>query len=129
MCLYEALWDSATRVEDQYQACIVAHFMAHAHVEPVTQLDWHLRALHAADAVGDERVRGFYPSLYANLGETCLRLGDLTRAGQYTEMARAAEQVLPNDFYGRMIRSLIARITEAVEEGHALTMDGGTLAT
>lgn len=59
--LYTELWDEATGSGNQYQACAVAHFMAHAHVEPESQLDWHLRALHAADAVGDERIRAFYP--------------------------------------------------------------------
>ncbi|HLQ30528.1 MAG TPA: hypothetical protein VK140_14950 [Ktedonobacteraceae bacterium] len=59
--LYTELWDEATGSGNQYQACAVAHFMAHAHVEPKSQLDWHLRALHAADAVGDERIRAFYP--------------------------------------------------------------------
>ncbi len=61
--LYEGLWTEATRAEDGYQACVVAHFMAHAQVEPDAQLDWHLRSLQAAEAVDDERVRAFYPSL------------------------------------------------------------------
>ncbi len=77
--LYADMWAEATRAENQYQACVVAHFMAHAHIMTPGAADWHLRALHAADAVGDERVLGFYPSLYANLGEVNLRLGNLAR--------------------------------------------------
>src|SRR5438067_9497621 len=77
LALYNALWAEATCVEDLYQACIVAHFMAHAHIEPEAQLAWHLRALQSAEAVGDERVRAFYPSLHANLGDVDLRLGNL----------------------------------------------------
>ncbi|MGZ6389187.1 MAG: hypothetical protein ACXWQZ_07985 [Ktedonobacterales bacterium] len=65
--VYEELWESATRAHDQYHCCIVAHFMAHAQVEAEAQRAWHLRALHAADAVYDERVTSFYPSLYGNL--------------------------------------------------------------
>lgn len=115
--LYIDLWDEAVRTENQYQACIVAHFMAHAHVEPEEQFDWHLRALHAAEAVDDERVNTFYPSLYANLGEVSLRLGNLAQARIYITRASETEHVLQDDGYGRMLRSLIMRVTQAVEEG------------
>lgn len=117
--LYSDMWAEATHAEDQYQACVVAHFMAHAHVDPEAQRDWHLRALHAADAVGDERVRGFYPSLYANLGEVNLRLGNLAQAREYISRANEVQQVLPDDGYGRLIRSLIVRVTQAVERDNA----------
>ncbi len=108
--LYADLWEKAIRAEDQYQACVVAHFMAHAYFEPVTQLAWHLRALRAADIVNDERVHTFYPSLYANLGEVYLRLGNSAQACKYIARARETEHVLQEDGYGRMIRSLIVRI-------------------
>jgi hypothetical protein len=113
--LYDTLWVEATRAGDHYQACVVAHFLAHAHIEPEAQLDWHLRALQAADAVGDERVRAFYPSLHANLGDVYLRLDNLSQAQEHIDKAREAERVLPDDGYGRMIRSLIVRLTQTVE--------------
>ena len=113
--LYDAAWVEVTCAEDEYQACIVAHFMAHAHVEPEAQLDWHLRALQAADAVRDERVRAFYPSLYANLGDVYLRLGNLTQAQEHINKAREIEHVLPDDGYGRMVRSLIVRLTQTIK--------------
>ena len=110
--LYDALWVEAIRAEDQYQACVVAHFLAHTHIEPDAQLDWHLRALQAADNMGDERVRAFYPSLHANLGDVYLRLGNLTQAQEHIDKALEFERVLPDDGYGRMIRSLIVRLTQ-----------------
>jgi hypothetical protein len=91
-------------------------FMAHAQIEPQAQLTWHMRALHAADAVKDDRVSAFYPSLYANVAEVSLRLGMLSQARQYLNQAHAAKQILPDDSYGSMIRSLIARITEAMAQ-------------
>ena len=115
--LYDALWAEATRAGDQYQACVVAHFLAHAHIEPEAQLDWHLRALQAANAVGDERVRAFYPSLHANLGDVYLRLGNLTRAQEHIDKARETEHILPDDGYGRLVRSLIIRLTQTVSSG------------
>ncbi len=113
--LYEGLWTEATRAEDDYQACVAAHFMAHAQVEPEAQLVWHLRALRAAEAVDDERVRAFYPSLYANVAEVYLRLGNLIQAREHIDKARETAHVLPDDHYGRMIRSLIQRVGQTIE--------------
>jgi len=112
--LYKTWWSEATRAEDPYQACVAAHFMAHEHDEPEVQLDWHLRALGAADDVDDERVHVFYPSLYANVGEVYLRLGNLPQAREHIDKARAHEHLLRDDGYGRIIRSLITRVTQAV---------------
>jgi len=78
----------------------IAHFMAHAHTDAAMQRDWHLRSLQAADAVGDERVHGFYPSLYANLGEVNLRLGNLAQVREYTNKAREVAYMLSDDGYG-----------------------------
>ncbi|GHO61947.1 hypothetical protein KSC_008390 [Ktedonobacter sp. SOSP1-52] len=113
--LYLEMWDEALRTEDQYQACVVAHFMAHACTEPGEQLLWHQRALKAAEAVGDESVQGFFPSLYANLGEVCLRLGDREQARVYATRAQEVAHLLQDDGYGRMIVSLIERVLQATE--------------
>ena len=117
--LYDGLWAETTRAGNQYQACVVAHFLAHTHLEPEAQLDWHVRALLAADAVGDERVRAFYPSLHANLGDVYLRLGKLTQAQAHIDKARETEYLLPDDGYGRLIRSLIIRLTQTFERENA----------
>lgn len=117
--IYDALWAEATRGGDQYQACVVAHFLAHAHVDPEAQLAWHLHALQAADAVGDERVHSFYPSLHANLGDVYLRLGNLTQAQEHIDKARETEGVLLDDGYGRLMRSLIIRLTQAIERDNS----------
>jgi len=117
---YEGLWETAIRSDDQYHRCIVAHYMAHAQGEAETQLAWHLRALHAADAVHDERVRAFYPSLYGNVADAYLRIGDLAQAQCYIEKASAAASILQDDGYGRMIQGLIARVTQAVSPDDAV---------
>lgn len=113
--LYKTLWEDAMRDEDHYQACVAAHFLAHTYAVPECQLTWHLRALHAANAVGDEHVHTFYPSLYANLSEVYLRLGDHTKAREYIDKARQTTHVLLDDGYGRMIQSLINRLTQTLE--------------
>jgi hypothetical protein len=115
---YAELWERVLHGGDQYQACVIAHFLARAQEEPEMQRDWHLRALRAAEsaqAAGDKRVEAFYPSLCGNLADVSLRLGDPAAAHDYLERARAAEHLLPDDGYGRMIRGLIARLTREVE--------------
>lgn len=83
------------------------------------QLVWHLHAIQAADVVGDERVSAFYPSLHANLGDVYLRLGNLVQAQEHIDKARETESVLPDDGYGRMIRSLITRLTQTIERDNS----------
>ena len=82
-------------------------------------LVWHLHALQAADAVGDERVHSFYPSLHANLGDVYLRLGNLTQAQEHIDKARETEHVLPDDGYGRLMRSLIIRLTQTINRDNS----------
>lgn len=112
--LYADLWTATTRAGDPYWACVVAHFMAHAQDAPEAQLDWHQRALRAADAVGDGRVRAFYPSLHANLAEVYGRLNRLVEARHHLDAARAAAPALADDGYGQMIHRLIARLTQTL---------------
>ncbi len=108
--VYQPLWEQLHAAGDTYHACIVAHFMAHVQAEPAAQLDWHRRALHAAETSGDERVAGFYPSLHANLADTYLRLGDVASARQHVERAQATAPALDESGYGRMVQSLIDRL-------------------
>jgi hypothetical protein len=118
---YEAIWAAATRAGDAYRACIAAHFLAHAHTAPDAQRDWHERALRAAEsanAAGDTRVCGFYPSLYANLAEVCLRLGERTPARAYLDKAQASAAVLSDDGYGRMMHGLMDRLTRTLADDH-----------
>jgi len=68
----------------------------------------------ATKAADDERVRTFYSSLYANVAEVYLRLGNLTQAREHIDKARETAYVLPDDGYGRMIRSLIVRVSQTV---------------
>lgn len=110
-------WDAALRTDDQPTACVVAHYLAHAQETPAAALDWHRRALAAADAADDERLHTFYPSLHANVAEAALRIGDLTAARQHVVAAQAIAHRLGADGYGRMSRALIARLATATALG------------
>lgn len=107
------LWDAALRTGDQPAACVIAHYLAHAQEAPSATLDWHRRALAAADAAADERLSAFYPSLHANVADAARRVGDLPAARRHIAAAQVAAHRLDNDGYGRMIRALIARLEVA----------------
>lgn len=116
---FAAIWAAAMQAGDAYRACIAAHFLAHAHTTAEAQRDWHERALRAAEAAtadGDARVLDCFPSLYANLAEVALRLGEQARARGYLDQARASAAVLGDDSYGHMIGGLIDRLMHALSD-------------
>ena len=71
-------------------------------------LHWNQVALHHAAAVTDERVNGFYPSLYLNLGWSHEQVGNLAEAGRYYELATTRLADLPDDPYATIVRKGVA---------------------
>lgn len=82
--LYQEAWGAAG---DDYEMCIAAHYVARHQEDPQDKLHWNQEALARADAVGDERARGFYPSLYLNLGQSYEALGHQAEARRYYDLA------------------------------------------
>jgi len=82
--LYQQAWDLHA---DDYEACIAAHYMARFQDTPEETLHWNQIALEHADAINDERVEEFYPSLYLNLGRSHEVLGDQAEAQRYYDLA------------------------------------------
>src|SRR5215470_5632474 len=72
--LFLQAWEAAT---DDYEACVAAHYLARQQDTPQESLHWNRECLQRADRVGDERVRGFYPSLHLSLARAHEKLGDL----------------------------------------------------
>ena len=104
--LFLQAWESAA---DHYDACIAAHYVARHQKSPADTLHWNQVCLDRADLVGDERVRGFYPSLHLNLARAHLDLGDPDAARDH--FRRAAERVrdaAPGP-YGEGIRFAVAK--------------------
>jgi len=75
--LYQQAWDLQA---DKYEACIAAHYMARFQDTPEETLRWNQIALERANAVSDESVKEFYPSLYLNLGRSHEALGNHSEA-------------------------------------------------
>jgi tetratricopeptide (TPR) repeat protein len=81
---YQKAWESA---QDDYEACIAAHYLARHQDRPEERLHWNRVALEKAEAVGDARVREFYPSLYLNMGRSHELMGNRTEAKRYYDLA------------------------------------------
>jgi hypothetical protein len=109
--LFDRAWLAA---RDDYERCVAAHYVARHQDTPADTLAWNLRCLELADAVGDERVAGFYPSLHLNIGQSHEDLGDPEAARLAYRRAAAVVEGLPQDDYGRLLRDAVARGLERV---------------
>ena len=82
--LYREAWDART---DDYDACVAAHYLARFQDTPEETLYWNQEALARAKSVDDERVQGFYPSLYVSLGHSYELIGDEMEARRCYQLA------------------------------------------
>lgn len=123
--LFQRAWDIAA---DDYEACIAAHYLARHQSTPEDTLRWNQECLDRADLVGDERVRSFYPSLYANMGQAYSSLGQPALAHAYFVRAAECVQVTSEGPYGDWIRFAIAdglRGTASAAGAHGAGESGG----
>lgn len=81
---YQQAWQAA---QDDYEACIAAHYMARHQDDPHERLHWNQVALDRANAVTDDSVEEFYPSLFLNMGRSYELLGDADEARRYYNLA------------------------------------------
>ena len=98
--LFMQAWEACT---DDFEACVAAHYVAR-HQSPEDALHWNQVALARAEAVGDKRVQGFYPSLYLNLGHSYEVIGNLAEAKRHYELAAERVGNLEADPYGNTVR-------------------------
>ncbi|MDA2810596.1 tetratricopeptide repeat protein [Nocardiopsis sp. RSe5-2] len=120
--LFARIWDDIGGDQgDPLHVCVLAHSMADVQDDVAEELAWDLRALSAADHITDERaaqagvplsVAGLYPSLHLNLGECYRKLGDLDRAREHLDHARATIGTLNDDDYGKLIRGGLEQLAE-----------------
>jgi hypothetical protein len=99
-------WDTAT---DDYERFIAAHYVARCQAVPEDALTWNARCLSLADAVGDQRVAGFYPSLHLDVGQACEDLGRLAEAREHYAAAERGFGALPDSEYGATVRAAVIR--------------------
>jgi hypothetical protein len=82
--LYQQAWEARA---DDYDACIAAHYVARFQDSAEESLRWNQAALTHAQAVDDERVREFYPSLYLSLGRSYELTGRQAEAQRWYDLA------------------------------------------
>jgi len=108
--LFQFAWEQSS---DDFERCIAAHYVAR-HQSPDGALVWNQRSLDLARAVNDERVRGFFPSLYLNMGKAYEELGNLKDARQFYAMTEEVLNSLPDNQYGRNLRDAAQRALKRV---------------
>ncbi len=103
--LFEQAWDAR---KDDYDACVAAHYLARHQDNPHAIFEWNREALNCANAVSGNRIQGFYPSLYLNMGHSYEKLGNRVEARRYYEMAADKLNDVPDGAYKDVVRSGIA---------------------
>jgi len=103
--LFRQAWKVAT---DDYDACVAAHYVARHQKTPDDTLRWNQECLDRADRVGDDRVRGFYPSLHVNLGRAHQELGHRENALDHYRRGRDCIKDVPPGPYADGLRFAIA---------------------
>lgn len=111
--LFLQAWQGST---NDFEACIAAHYLARHQKTPEDMLYWNQEALTRAEAARDERVEGFYPSLYLNLGYSFEMSGEFTAAKEYYRLAEEKAADLPPGSYGEVVRDAIARGFERIRQ-------------
>ncbi|GAA3962135.1 hypothetical protein GCM10023085_50800 [Actinomadura viridis] len=124
--LFARIWDDIGGEQgDALHVCVLAHSMADVQDDVRQELMWDLRALAAVSLITDERVAqagvplsvaGLYPSLHLNLSECYRKLGDLDRAREHLQQARAGIDALGDDEYGQLIKGGLEQMAEQLGE-------------
>ena len=96
--LYEQAWEAA---QDDFDACVAAHYMARHQEDPENRFFWNQLALKRANAVADSRVQEFYPSLFLNMGHSFELIGNLDEAKRYYDLAAELGVIHQADQFNR----------------------------
>ncbi len=103
--LFLQAWEAR---QDAYEAAIAAHYVARHQDSMEAMWEWDQRALTHAQAVEDERVRDFFPSLYLNMGKSYEAIGEPAEARRHYDLAAARLADLPEGPYRDVVAQGIA---------------------
>lgn len=104
--LYRQAWELHA---DDYEGCIAAHYLAREQDTLADSLAWNQAALDHALAAPLERIGGFLPSLYLNLGWSHEVLADIAQARACYAQGAALLDTLPPDPYTDTVRDGLMR--------------------
>jgi tetratricopeptide (TPR) repeat protein len=117
-------WEVST---DDFEACMAAHYVARHQTSMEGKLSWNREALARAEAVGDERVQGFFPSLYLNLAHCYEKLGEVFEAAYWYRLAKKSAATLPEDHYGAIVRGGIENGLERLAGANKEDLETGQI--
>jgi hypothetical protein len=103
--LFEKAWNEASNDQERF---IAAHYLARHQKNVDDKLKWDQLALELALKSDVESVKAYYPSLYLNVAKCYEDLGNMEFARRNYEVANSYAMFLPEDGYGKMIKSGIA---------------------
>lgn len=108
---YARAWDICI---NDFDSCIVAHYLARVQASPEDRLAWNLLAADFANKLEAGAVDHFYPSLYLNIGKSYEDIGNVAEALRYYRLGEGMCNKLPDDRLGNItrdgIRNGIARL-------------------
>lgn len=105
LLLYEKAWNEASNNQERF---IAAHYVARHQQDVNNKLQWDQQALDLALQIDDDSAKAHYPSLYLNVAKCYEDLGSPELAKRNYDLADFYAKFLPEDGYGKMIRSGIA---------------------
>ncbi|CAM01190.1 ClpX C4-type zinc finger protein [Saccharopolyspora erythraea NRRL 2338] len=116
---YERLWSQVEHGRPLHRVS-VAHYMADLQDGPAEELRWDERALEAAAEVTPQHadaspVAPLRASLHVNAARALHELGRGEDARRQLEAARQTERMLPEDGYGRLVRSRIDALSTEMD--------------
>jgi len=110
--LYQRAWAEAANDFEKFTS---AHYIARHQKSVAEKLKWDETALQLALKINDETVRGSYPSLYLNIAKCFEDLNDPDNARKNYQLAFSFTDLLPENGYGKMIKSGIEKGIERVK--------------
>lgn len=102
MTLFRQAWDESS---DDFDRFTSAHYIARHQKTVADKLKWDQTSLQLALKIDDDSVKSYYPSLYLNIGKCYEDLKDAGMAKVNYQKGLAFSALLPDDGYGKMIRS------------------------
>src|SRR5204863_8378460 len=109
--IFQQAWNEAT---DDFEKFTAAHYVARHQKNITDKLFWDKIALTLALKIDDQDIKGSYPSLYLNIAKCYEDLDNPWEAKDNYQLALSFAGNLPDDGYGKMIRSGIMNGLERV---------------
>ena len=111
--IFQQAWNESSDATEKF---IAAHYLARHQETIAAKLHWDQTALKLALQVADESVQSNYPSLYLNIAKCFEDMAEFDMAKDHYLQAHVFASFLPEDGYGKMIKSGIDKGLERVSK-------------